>query len=78
MVFVLAEFVKGSVFTLLSILKCIGFFSPKIVSTCMTSWVIKKQKKIKGLYYNVVLFLYTVCVPLSRNMFQQNLIFYHF
>lgn len=49
MVFVLAEFVRGSVFTLLSILKCIGFFSPKIVSTCMTSWVIKKQKKIKAL-----------------------------
>lgn len=68
MVFVLAEFVRGSGFTLLSILKCIGFFSPKIVSTCMTSWVIK-TKKIKGLNYNVVLFLYTVCVPLSRNMF---------
>lgn len=49
MVFVLAEFVRGSGFTLLSILKCIGFFSPKIVNTCMTSWVIKKQKKLKAL-----------------------------
>lgn len=49
MVFVLAEFVRGSGFTLLSILKCIGVFSPKIVSTCMTSWVIKKQKKLKAL-----------------------------
>lgn len=49
MVFVLAEFAIGSGFTLLSILKCIGFFSLKIVSTCMTSWVIKKQKKLKAL-----------------------------
>lgn len=49
MVFELAEYVRGSGFTLLSILKCIGVFSPKIVSTCMTSWVIKKPKKLKAL-----------------------------
>lgn len=65
MVFVLAEFVRGSGFTLLSILKCIGFFSPKIVSTCMTSWVIKKQKKLKALIQCSSFSIYSMHTPFS-------------